>query len=447
MSQSVLKKWVTLRLLLAGFLCLILLIPLALVQGLIEERQLRRNEAIREVTGKWGDSQTVVGPVLSVPVRWVVGTESGKNIYESGYLHCLPDRLTVSGVLAPSVRYRGIYKVILYSSRLSIRANFVPSQLGAYVSRDREVLWDQAFLTLGVSDLKGIKDIAEASWNGQAMAPDPGVRSSDVVRTGITMSPGPLDRTGSAEFRMTVDLNGSEQLQVVPVGKVTDLSVASHWADPSFVGSFLPSRRNVTKTDFTADWRVLHLNRNFPQNWIGAREDLRGSAFGVRLIVPIDEYQKNSRAAKYAILFVALMFLAFGMTDVLARVTFHPIHYALVTLALILFYVLLLSLSEQIGFNGAYLLAAIAVLALVVIYLYGLTQRARVSSALGGLLLVQYVFLFVLMQLEDYALLVGSLGLFVLLSVVMYLTRKIDWFTVGETEEVASVGRPTGGMN
>ncbi len=246
---------------------------------------------------------------------------------------------------------------------------------------------------------------------------------------------------------MTVDLNGSEQIQVVPVGKVTDLSVASHWADPSFVGSFLPSRRNVTKTDFTADWRVLHLNRNFPQNWIGAREDLRGSAFGVRLIVPIDEYQKNSRAAKYAILFIALMFLAFGMTDVLARVTFHPIHYALVTLALILFYVLLLSLSEQIGFNGAYLLAAIAVLALVVIYLYGLTQRARVSSALGGLLLVQYVFLFVLMQLEDYALLVGSLGLFVLLSVVMYLTRKIDWFTVGETEEVASVGRPTGGMN
>ncbi len=435
MSQSVLRRWVIFRLLLAGFLCLLLLIPLALVQGLVQERQVRRNEAVLEVTEKWGDKQTLVGPVLSVPIRWVIGTDKEKSIYESGYIHCLPDSLSVSSVLSPSVRYRGIYKVILYSSRVTIRADFLLSQLSDYVIRDREILWDQAFLTLGVNDPKGIREIAEASWNGNALAPDPGVRTSEVIKTGITMFPGPITGSGRAEFRMTIDLNGSEQFQVVPVGKVTDLNVASQWADPSFVGNFLPSRRNITTTNFTADWRVLHLNRNFPQDWIGDREDLRSAAFGVRLMVPIDEYQKNSRAAKYAILFIALMFLAFGMTDVLARVAFHPVHYVLVTLALILFYVLLLSLSEQIGFNWAYLAAGSAIVMLVVVYLYGTTARAGVSAALGGLLLVQYVFLFVLMQLEDYALLVGSLGLFVLLALVMYLTRKIDWFSVGQLED------------
>jgi len=406
-----------------------------LVQELIEERQQRRNGAVQEVTEKWGASQTLVGPVLSVPARRVVGIERGQAVYQSEYIHCLPDSLSVSGMLSPSVRKRGIYKVTLYSSRLTIRADFLLSQLASYVRGDREVFWDQAFLTLGVNDLKGIRDVAEASWNGNKLAPDPGVKSNEVIGTGITMLPGPISAAGRAELRMTVDLNGSEEFQLVPVGKVTDLHIASQWPDPSFIGSFLPARRTVTKTDFTADWRVLHLNRSFPQNWVGARGDIRNAAFGVRLMVPIDEYQKNSRAAKYAILFIALLFLAFGMTDVLARIAFHPIHYVLVTLALILFYVLLLSLSEQIGFNWAYGLAGSAVVLLVVLYLYGTTARAGVSAALGGLLLLQYVFLFVLMQLEDYALLVGSLGLFVALSLVMYLTRKIDWFSVGQLED------------
>jgi len=431
MSQSFLRSSIVIRLFVAGVLCLFLLIPVALIMELINERQARRNEAVQEVTQKWGGAQTLTGPVLTVPMRWVVGTEKGKNIYAAGNVHYLPDSLKVSAVLVPSVRYRGIYKVVLYSARLTVRADFPLADAARWASKDREVLWDQAFLTIGVSDLKGIKDITEATWNGSVLAPDPGVRTNEVVSTGITMYPGRLAGTEGGEFRMAVELNGSEQIQVVPAGKVTDLHVESEWADPSFVGGFLPSRRSISTRNFAADWRVLHVNRNFPQSWTGERQDLSSSAFGVRLMVPIDEYQKNSRAAKYAIMFIALMFLAFGMTDVLARVAFHPIHYALVTLALILFYVLLLSFSEQIGFNSAYWVACGAIVALVLVYLYGTVGRAGVTAALGGLLAVQYIFLFVLMQLEDYALLVGSLGLFVMLALVMWLTRKIDWFSVG----------------
>jgi inner membrane protein len=431
MSQSVLRNWILLRLFIAGVLCLFLLIPVALVQGLIEERQIRRNEAVDEVTGKWGGDQTLVGPVLSVPLRWMVSTEKGKTVYESGYVHCLPDSLEVSTELVPSVRYRGIYRVVLYSARLSLRARFALSEIAGHAGRDRELFWDAAFVTLGVSDLKGIKDIKEARWNGKTIPPDPGVRTDEVIRTGITMPPGSIEGTGQAELQLTGELNGSEQIQIVPAGKVTEFHAASAWADPSFVGSFLPTRRNISGKDFTADWRVLHLNRSFPQYWTGGRTDLASTAFGVRLMVPIDEYQKNSRAAKYAILFIALIFLAFGITDVLARIAFHPIHYLLVTLALILFYVLLLSFSEQVGFNWAYLIASSAIIGLVLVYLFGTTRRAGLTATLGGLLAGQYLFLFVLMQLEDYALLVGSLGLFVMLALVMYLTRKIDWFAIG----------------
>jgi inner membrane protein len=433
MRQSILKQSMVLRVLTAGFLCLFLLIPVALVRGLIDERQARRDEAVREVTEKWGEAQTLIGPVLSVPLRRAVTTDKGRIVYESTLVHCLPDALDISATLTPEIRYRGIYKVVVYSARLSIGASFLPADLKSYENEDRHLQWEEAFLTLGFSDLKGLKDIEEVTWNEQPLSLNPGVRVSDLFSTGITISPDRISE-GPAELRMTADLNGSEQLQIVPVGKVTNFHASADWSDPSFIGGFLPAQRRVTESGFTADWRVLHLSRNFPQNWTGARQDLSSSAFGVRLLVPIDEYQKNSRAAKYAIMFIALMFLAFGMTDVLARVAFHPIHYGLVTLALLLFYVLLLSLSEQVGFNWGYALACGAILALVTVYLFGTTGRASVTTALAGLLAVQYAFLFVLMQLEDYALLVGSLGLFVILALVMYLTRKIDWFNLGEAE-------------
>jgi inner membrane protein len=438
MSQSILKQSIILRVLTAGFLCLFLLIPAVLIRELIEERQARRNEAVREVTEKWGEAQILIGPVLSVPLRRTVTTDEGKVRYESNLVHCLPEALHVSATLTPEIRYRGIYKVVVYSARLSIRASFLPADLEHYANHDRRLVWEEAFLTLAMSDLKGLKDIREVTWNNASLSLNPGVRSADISSVGITMSPVPGSAAGPVEFAMNADLNGSEQIQIVPVGKVTVFEVASDWGDPSFVGRFLPTQRAVAENSFAADWRVLHLNRNFPQNWIGAREDLSSSAFGVRLLVPIDEYQKNSRAAKYAIMFIALMFLAFGMTDVLARVAFHPVHYGLVTLALLLFYVLLLSLSEQVGFNWGYALACVGILALVAVYLFGTTGRASVTAALAGLLAVQYVFLFVLMQLEDYALLAGSLGLFIILALVMYLTRKVDWFNLREAEP----GRP-----
>ncbi|HKL14294.1 MAG TPA: cell envelope integrity protein CreD, partial [Balneolaceae bacterium] len=236
-------------------------------------------------------------------------------------------------------------------------------------------------------------------------------------------------------FAFELVLNGSTGLLFSPVGEETSVQLESDWTNPSFAGSFLPAVREVNDDGFQSEWKVLHLNRNFPQQWNGANKEVASTTFGVDLLLPVDEYQKTMRTAKYAIMFIALTFLTFFMIELLSGSVIHPVQYLLTGFALLIFYTLLLSISEYIAFGLAYLIAAAAIISLITVYSFSVLPDKRKTGIVFGVLTLLYGYLYILLQLQDYALLMGSIGLFTVLASVMYLTRQIDWFEIMENGE------------
>lgn len=442
MSSSSIRDSAVLRIGIVAALGLLLLVPVSFVSQLITDRENTRNKALREITEKWGVHQIITGPILSIPIKRTLITKEETVKTSVEFAHFLPDKLTMQTRLTPEIRYRGIYRVALYNALLEIEADFptpvvddnVAPNLNAVWKEavvDAEIMWKEAFLTFGISDLKGVKGISGVSADHKPLIPEPGLRTKDLVQSGLTFRMPLSMGQNPGRFKFEVNVNGSEEIRIVPLGKETTVAARSDWPSPSFIGDFLPDRREITDRSFTASWDVLHLNRNLPQAWTGPQQYLQASSFGVKLLLPVDEYQKNLRAEKYAIMFIGLTFLAFFVIDVLVRSPFHPIHYTLVGFALILFFVLLLSISEHISFNTAYPIASLPVILLISMYTLGITGNWRLTAVVAGILTILYGLLFVLLQLEDYALLLGSISLFASLATVMYLTRRIDWFGLG----------------
>lgn len=435
MKESSLKNSILLRMVLIAALVIALLIPIVLVQFIVADRQASHLSAVREVTQKWGGSQVLSGPVLSIPIRHIDAAGKDSPGSSAEILHILPENLRVVADVSPEIRMRGIHRVVLYTLRLAAEAEFRTQAATASLIEKHEILWDDAYLTVGITDPKGLRQITSVNVAGRNIRPQPGIAERErVAAAGFTVDSLMLAPQGTFQFAMRMELKGSENFKVAPVGKQTRLDMRGPWGDPSFIGDFLPEKRVVTEGSFEAAWQVLDFNRNLRQSWIGNGPDLLAPAFGVRLMLPVDEYQKNTRALKYAILFIALTFLAFLMIDVLTKTPFHPVHYCLVGFALILFYILLLSLSEYILFDTSYFIAGAAVVLLIGGYTRGVTRRWDLTALISSLLILLYAFLFILLQLEDYALLIGSIGLLIILAVVMYITRKIDWFTLGKSQ-------------
>ncbi len=449
------QRSVMLKLFTIGILTLLLLIPANLVENLIREREGTRDQATAEISGKWGAAQTVGGPVLTVPYLRTVTDEKGKTSTETAYAHLLPETLNVTGSVVPEKRYRGIYVVMLYQARLQLNGTFARPDFSKLGVAESALRWSEAFVNLGVSDMRGIRETVGLTWNGQALDPSPGIVSGDLFAAGIS-APVAMPAAGAGPLRFTAKLvlNGSSELNFLPFGKTTTVALTSGWGSPSFTGAFLPDRRNVTGDGFSANWKVLHYNRNYPQQGLGAflpkkttpvydgrvtaePRDETGT-FGVRLLLPVDEYQKTTRSAKYASLFVLLTFASFFFVEILNRRRIHPIQYLLVGFAVCLFYVLLLSISEHLTFGWAYLIGSGVVLTMVFLYTLGVFKSLRISLIFNGILALMYAFFYSLLQLEDYALLLGSLGLALILGVVMYLTRHIDWYNAYGREELTT---------
>lgn len=424
MADNVLRKSIVVRMLLIGGLCILLLIPSTFIMVLISEREDTRNDAVMEVSDKWGAAQTVVGPILNIPLR-----------NDSRIVHIMPDQIDFTVDVQPEIRYRGMFEIVLFSSQIRMEGRFAAVDVSELDIPEGSLQWDRAFVTLGISDLRGIRDTMVLKVDGREVPADPGVISTDVIQSGIHMFTSVQAPVKEMNFSSTIHLEGTGELLFVPVGKQTTVHIESPWDAPSFVGSSLPVKRSVNDGAFTAEWNVLHLNRNFPQIWAGKQYDVAQSAFGVRLLLPVDEYQKTMRAAKYAIMFIVFTFLAFFLTEILSKKTIHPIQYALIGFALLVFYVLLLSIGEQTSFDTAYALSSVSVILLIAGYTRSVIKSIVATGMITGILLLLYGFMFVLLQLEDYALLLGSIGLFFILGLVMYLTRKIDWFALGTREQ------------
>ncbi|PRY91900.1 inner membrane protein [Marinilabilia salmonicolor] len=422
-------------------IALLLLIPTSMIESLIFERENTQRQAITEVSSKWGQEQTISGPFISIPYYRYVKEFSKKDSTEKviqvkEYLHILPSKLNISGNINPEKRYRGIYEIVVYNSKINISGNFDNVDFNTFDIPTENILLDKAEFVVGIDDLRGIEEQVALEWNNKEIPFNPGVSSNDVVKSGINaqlvMNP---DNNLKYNFNLHLDLKGSQLLYFTPVGKVTDINISSAWSNPSFNGAFLPDSREVTNKGFKANWNVLHLNRNFPQAWTNSRHSIDESAFGIDLLLPVDSYQKSYRSIRYAILFIGFTFLVFFFIEVLNKIFIHPIQYILVGIALVVFYTLLLSISEHLKYNIAFIVSALSTLLLVSGYVRAILKSGKLTMLISGILAVLYTFIFVIIQLQDYALLIGSIGIFIILGLVMYFSRKIDWYNLNLNEK------------
>jgi inner membrane protein len=412
---------------LIGFLILVLLIPTLFIQNLISERQVRQKEASVEVSSKWAGQQTITGPVIAVPYMETDKQGKGINIKKLAYF--LPDKLSVRANIIPEKRYRGIYQVIVYTTELQVSGSYDSLRFADLDIDAGNVLWNEAAVFFGISDVRGLKEEVKLRFGGGDLDLVPGKFSNEQCKDALS-SLIPVSAATNhtpVNFSMSVKLKGSENLLFVPTGKQTDVAAQSSWSNPGFTGNYLPDVRNVNDSGFNAVWKVLYLNRNYPQQWKDKTYNIETSSFGVNLVTPVDSYQQTTRSVKYAILCILLTFTAFFLIELIYAKTIHPLQYILVGFALCIFYTLLLSFSEYIFFNTSYLIASLATILLIAWYVKSIFLSSKMAVFIACLLSVMYGFIFILIQLQDYALLMGSLGLFVTLALVMYFSRKIKW--------------------
>lgn len=431
LTQSNLFHSITFKVLGIGVLALLMLIPLAQVQSLIFERNALRESAVWAIASSWGGKQQLGGPVLAVPKRTRVQTGTGWITQESTEI-VLADRLDVRGTLAPETRRYGIYDAPVYTASLKLGGSFLAADIKALANAEATYQWDRAELRLPVSDVRGIRRIGVVRIAGGTFNFAPGEGGVGAISSiAVPFDPSRIDGE-QLPFEFELALAGTQSLELIPLARRTEASLSAPWPDPSFFGAFLPAQRRVDEKSFEAHWQVLDLNRSFGQHWqqdAQRGQDIAAAAFGVSLYQPVSIYQHNERAGKYGVLFIALTFVAFFLFEVLKKLRVHPVQYLLIGVALSTFYLVLLALSEQIGFAFAYLAAAAAVIALVSGYASAVLRARRAGAVLGAMLALVYALLYGLIVSEQYSLLMGALALLAIVALLMYLTRRIDWYT------------------
>lgn len=431
-----LKESVMIKLFVIGFLALVLLIPSNMINNLITERSERQGEVNREIAQIWADSQLVEPPVLVIPYKKTVTEKSVDNKVTTkqidDVLYVLPDQLNITADIAPDTLHRGMFTSIVYTAKLNISGDFKTEMFKGISIEQMDT--GRARLTFKITDLKGLKTNPVVMLGSRKLNATPVFGEDDLLEGGLQV---PVKLEGNSlsaiPFSYTLDLKGSRNLNFLHTGKATTVKVHSTWATPSFTGGYSPDERKVSTAGFDARWHVLYYNRPFAQQWTGVDTLLNSmgkqekAIFGVDLKLPVDQYQQTTRTAKYAILIILLTFVALFLTELIRKQPIHPFNYALIGAALVIYYTLLLSFAEQVGYTLAYCIASVATIALVSVFISSLLKNKLMAMLFAAILGLFYVFVYVLIQLEDLSLLIGSVALFVILSVIMYFSRKINW--------------------
>ncbi|HOZ50353.1 MAG TPA: cell envelope integrity protein CreD [Chitinophagaceae bacterium] len=417
-----------------SFLILALLIPTYFIGNIIDERKQRNEDVKKEIASQWSTDQTISGPVLVIPYLIHNKASDGKISTIKQFAYFLPDELIINGNLLPDFRARSsIFKLLVYTANLSVSGKFSPLAIFKLNILQENLLLNEAFLTFGLSDYTGIQEKMKINWDGKEYDFNAGINSADYIEKGlhtpIQLSVDDLNK--DKKFSMKMMLRGSEQIQFIPLGKSTTVSVDAAWPHPDFKGKTLPERV-IKDGKFAAIWKAFDLNREFPQQWkSGAKINFQSSAFGVKMLQPLDNYGKATRTIKYAILVIMLTFVVYFFIEVMQKKQVHAVQYVLIGFALCLFYTLMLSISEYTSYSTAYLISAVATVLLISVYTRSVFSSNKTAGIFGGFLSLLYVFIFVLIQLQDGALLAGSIGLFIILAAIMYFSRKIDWHGKG----------------
>lgn len=439
------KTSITARMLMVGALVLILLIPLIYIEELIKERSFRQQNVISEINQQWGNEVLLNGPVLKIPYKIFnektitdaktkqVLTET---IEEIKHAYFFPNDLNIKSSLNPEVKQRGIYSTAVYNSNINFSGNFNKPDFSDVEISEEHIIWEKAKLIIQTSNLKGVSEAeivinskkykVVSKYNGNNDVYGQEIKLHNLETN--TLKFDSLALTQPIQFNIQLNIKGSKQIRFIPIGKQTQAEMTSNWKDANFFGEFLPYNDDkINDNGFDAKWKVLDINRAFSQQHFGDLPDYREFAFGVNFMIPIDQYQQSERSAKYGFLVIGLTFLVFFLIQTLSKIQIHPFQYLMIGLALTMFYTLLISISEHSTFKSAYLIAGIVVVILITLYSKSILKSSKFTAFIFTSLSVLYGFIYVIIQLENYALLVGSIGLFLILATVMFVSKKIDW--------------------
>lgn len=438
------KTSITARLIMVGFLTLILLIPLSFIDSLIRERSYRQKDVVNEINGKWGNNVLVYGPILKLPYKSYIETtkfNEKTKVYtkevttEIKHTYIFPEALDVKSDVNSKKLKRGNFESAVFTTDMQLTGRYSIPKLSSKKIKNEDIVWDEASIIIKTSNLKGIKNevalkLNNTDYNFETNFNDtPNNRQKlDELETGI-INVKDTPKTSNKNFIIKISFNGSQSIQLIPIGKTTTLAMNSNWPDPSFIGNFLPNdeTKTISKNGFSATWKVLHINRPFSQLYLNKIPNLTTYAFGTKFMVMVDEYKKSERSAKYGFLVIGLTFLVFFLIQTMSKINIHPFQYLMIGVALTMFYTLLVSISEHSNFLNAYLIAGGSVIGLITLYSKSILKKWKFPLFIGASLTALYTFIYVIIQLEDYALLVGSIGLFIILASIMYTSRKIDW--------------------
>ncbi|MBR7631150.1 cell envelope integrity protein CreD [Aeromonas popoffii] len=432
------KQIFTHKIFLLLLLSLLLMVPVQSIMELNRERQAYRSQAIHSIMASSSGPQRLMGPIIVQPyTRSVTVEQEGKRFVrqEQIYRYLLPEQLDIKANMEVTPHKLGIYQAQVYQTRLTLSGRLPTRQSlldDATLPLDEaaELVAGKPYLSLVLSDARGINSVPELQLGTQRIPFAPGALLGDGL-AGIHAPLAALPGEGGT-FHIELDLQGMNELEVVPLGQDSKLNLASNWPHPNFIGDFLPGSRTLTAQGFDASWQsswfATDMESRFNRMMQGRDEPL--PAFSVSLVQPVDHYQLNERAAKYALLFIGLTFISFFMFELLKGLRVHPIQYALVGMGLAIFYLVLLALTEHLGFGWAYLVAALASVLLNGFYLSHVLGGPKQGIGFAALLGLVYAILFGLLQAQEIALLLGALLLFAILALIMVLTRKLDWYQV-----------------
>ena len=440
------------RLVLLGVMALVLLLASMLIYPLVKERMDNAEQAKASIALPWGKKQTIGGPMIVVPFAVAV-KENGGDKLEVNQMVFIPDSLEIDVKVDPEVRARGIYKALLYRAEAIVTGNFVGVRRSKFPANTKVIYWEEATLRYGVSDIVGLKSFVKCEAGDNSYVLDKVTSETPRSLSFSSALESPIDSALVEEgfaFRLTVALNGNESLCFCPMGRTTDVMMRLHWGNPSFGGRFLPDIREVTDSLTTARWKVLSINHQIPENFLmrddGVRDDdsysyrdysvysgeqdddnIATNEFAVRLLQPVSHYKQVDRSVKYAILLIVFTFLTIFFCDYFAKKHIPLFAFLLVGVAVLLFYTFLLSLSELMGFGWAYIISCVAVVGLATTYLYGFLRDKVYTMIGGGVMVLLYGMMYLLLTLENLPLLIGSIFLFIVLAIIMRLSLKMHW--------------------
>lgn len=452
MNRSFILKIVSI-----GILTLFLSFAVSYINSMILERQALQSEVEVYIASSSAGRQTLAGPILVIPYteqydKVEVQEKGNKTVrYQvESALYVLPDTLQLKGDFSTAFKASGIYKALLYKLNGSIDGQFkIPEHLVLlHPKSNSSVTWGKAYLSVGLSDQRGISSNPVLDWNGNKIAFEQGTQQR-LLDKGMHANLGRMESSlaKTIPFSLQLSLSGMESFDFVPIANVNTISLNSTWQSPHFAGSFLPeaTTQKIDSNGFKANWAVSSIASNIQEKLLNDLADVSDTnksvginnyeALSVSFVEPVTVYSQANRATKYGLLFITLTFAGFFLFEIMKRLPIHPAQYTMVGLAMAMFYLLLISLSEHISFALSYLSATLACVALLGYYLSHILQNKRHGMTFAGLLTVLYAALYGILVSEDNALLMGSLLVFGLLAAAMIATRKVDWYQVGATND------------